>query len=234
MNVLAFDTCFGTVSAVVRWDGAGGNGLLQEAQETLAVGHAERLLPLIDKVMAAAGLRYADLHRIAVTVGPGSFTGLRVGVATARALSLATGLPVVAMTSLAVMAAEADMLLGAVRHGRPIAVVVDARREANYVQIFGAHSNQPLSEPKLMTCAQAAAALPAEAMLVVGSGAAAVVACVRRGDVEAALPDLQPHARHLALLAPVLKPLDRVNPLYLRAADAKPSTAPSLARRTGP
>ena len=132
MNVLAFDTCFGAVSAVVRWRGAGGDELVQEAQETLRVGHAERLLPLIDEVMAAAGLRYVDLHRIAVTVGPGGFTGLRVGVATARALSLATGLPVVGMSSLAVMAAAADVLLGAGRNGRPIAVVVDARRDATF------------------------------------------------------------------------------------------------------
>jgi tRNA threonylcarbamoyladenosine biosynthesis protein TsaB len=107
MNVLAFDTCFGAVSAAVRWKSARGEWLLREAYEPLTVGHAERLLPMIDDVMIGSGLTYQQLDRIAVTIGPGGFTGLRVGVAAARAMALATGKPVVGLTSLAAMAERA-------------------------------------------------------------------------------------------------------------------------------
>lgn len=237
VNVLAFDTCFGAVSAAVRWRNRQGDWQTSEAYEALAVGHAERLLPLIDEVMIGAGVSFAELDRIAVTLGPGGFTGLRVGIATARALALATGVPVVGMSSLAVMAERARLLLGELPSERKLAVVVDARREANYVQVFGSESGAFLSVPRLCTAIEAAAALPAGEIVLVGSGANAVgAAAVASGriDVKVALCDLQPHARQLANLAPVLPVLDRVIPLYLRAADAKPSSAPSLPRRIGP
>ena len=105
MNVLAFDTCLGAVSAAVRWRDDTGAWQLNGHYEPLALGHAERLLPLIERAMADAGLRFDQLDRLAVTIGPGGFTGLRVGVSAARALALATGLPVVGLSSLALMAA---------------------------------------------------------------------------------------------------------------------------------
>ena len=87
-------------------------------------------------VMRAAGLAFSDLQRIAVTVGPASFTGVRAGVAAARGLALATSLEIVGATSLAVMAHRADARLGAARAGRLLAVAVDARREMVYLQLF--------------------------------------------------------------------------------------------------
>ena len=234
MNVLAFDTCLGAVSAAVRWRSARGEWLLCEAYEELTVGHAERLLPIIDSVMNGAGLGYRQLDRIAVTMGPGGFTGLRVGIAAARAFALATGKPVVGMSSLAIMAERANLLLGDSRAGRILGVAVDARRSAYYVQLFGDNAGAPLSEPQLLTASEAAGLLPMGAVVMVGSGATAVAAAADRDDVEAILPGLQPHARQLALIAPVLIPLDHVRPLYLRAADAKPSSVPPLPRRTGP
>ena len=85
-----------------------GEWLLREAYEPRATGHAERLFPMIAEVMDGAGLAFSAIDRIAVTLGPGTFTGVRVGIAAARALALATGKPVVAMTSLAVMAHRAE------------------------------------------------------------------------------------------------------------------------------
>src|SRR5262245_25509962 len=103
MNILAFDTCLGAVSVAVRWRGP--EGLLWgEAGELRSAGHAERLVPMIAEVMAGTGADFASLDRIAVTQGPGGFTSVRVGIAAARALALATGKPVVTATSLAVMA----------------------------------------------------------------------------------------------------------------------------------
>ncbi len=234
MNVLAFDTCFGAVSAVVRWKSDRGDWLLRETYEPMAIGHAERLLPVIDGVMKDAGLAYARLDRIAVTLGPGGFTGLRLGIAAARALALSTGSPVVGLSSLMVMAARAELLLAGRVAFRHLAVAVDARRDAVYFQLFSDTAADPVTEPRLLSAAEAAATLPAGDVLLVGSAGTIVAEIAARPDVVAELPALQPHARQLAIMAPALTPLEHVTPLYLRAADAKASTASPLSRRPGP
>lgn len=232
MNVLAFDTCFAAVSAAVRWRSARGEWLLHEHYEPLTVGHAERLLPVIDTVMEGAGLAFNQIDRIAVTLGPGGFTGLRAGIAAARAFALALDRPVVGISSLAIMAARATLLLEPRRAGRPLVIAVDARRGALYVQHFDEAAAHP-RPPQLLTAEAAAQALPACAVIIAGSGAAALAAAANRVDVEIALPDLQPHARQLAQLAPILTALDPVSPLYLRPADAKPPAPSSVSRRPG-
>ena len=231
MNVLAFDTCFAAVSAAVRWRSARGEWLLREIYEPITTGHAERILPAIDSVMTGAGLKYNQLDRIAVTLGPGGFTGLRAGIATARALALAIDRPVVGLSSLAIMAERANFLLGARRADRPMIVAVDARRGGLYVQTFGLNAGDPLSDALLLTPGEAAAQLPSGPILLVGSGATELQIASGRTDAEALLPELQPHARQLALLAPILTPLSHVKPNYLRPADAKPSATPTCASR---
>jgi tRNA threonylcarbamoyladenosine biosynthesis protein TsaB len=114
MNVLAFDTCLGALSVAVRWRGSGGEWLMRWAFEAHQGGHAERLMPMIAELLCEAGLPFSAIARIAVTLGPGSFTGVRAGVAAARGLALASGRPVVGTSSLAVMAEEARRLLGGV------------------------------------------------------------------------------------------------------------------------
>lgn len=231
MNVLAFDTCFGALSVALRWRSARGEILVREAYEERETGHAERLLPMIEDVMEGAGRRFSDLDRLAVTLGPGSFTGLRIGIATARALSLATKLPVVGMTSLAIMAARADHLLGAKRNGRRLTVAVDARRGHLYVESFGENAGDSVSAARLLTPDMAKRELATCPTLAVGSGARVLA---ESGDsdsaMEAMLPALQPHARFLALFAPLLTPLDTVLPLYLRDADAKVPIGAALPR----
>ena len=96
-------------------------------------GHAEALMPLIAEVMSAAGVEFSELDRIAVTVGPGSFTGLRVGVAAARGIALAAGTPAIGLTTLSVLAApffHAD-------ESKPLLAVIDARHSQVYMQLFG-------------------------------------------------------------------------------------------------
>jgi tRNA threonylcarbamoyladenosine biosynthesis protein TsaB len=227
MNILAFDTCFGAVSAAVRWRSAEGEWLLREAYEARTTGHAERLFPMIAEVMEGAGLAFSAIDRFAVTLGPGTFTGVRVGVAAARAFALSTGKPTVGVTSLAVMAQRADQLLGRERTVRPLAVAVDARRDMVYFQVFP--DRLVTGEALLATPEQAASAIAQMRMLVVGSGAAAVVAAAG-GYAELRLPDLQPHAGQLATMAQDLAPLDRLTPIYLRKPDAKPQVDKGLAR----
>ncbi len=195
MNVLAFDTCLGAVSAAVRWRSAQGEWLLHEAYEERTTGHAERLFPMIAEVMDGAGLAFSAIDRIAVTLGPGTFTGVRVGVAAARAFALTPGRSVVGATSLAVMAHRANLLIGPERAGRPLAVAVDARRDMIYFQLFpdGAVG---AGEALLATPKQAADTIWRRPAIIVGSGAGAIAA-VAGGHAEIRLTDLQPRALSL-------------------------------------
>jgi tRNA threonylcarbamoyladenosine biosynthesis protein TsaB len=222
MNILAFDTCFGAVSVAVGYRIVGGELRLREAFELRSTGHAERLFPMIAEVMDGAGLVFPDIDRIAVTLGPGTFTGVRVGISAARALALAMGRPVVGITSLAAMAHRAVALLADEVAGRQLVVAVDARRGSLHVQSFGAGEREG-SEALLLTPEEAALRIGREDAVIVGSGASAVAAAVRGrgGKAEACLPDLQPHARALVERAPGLAPISPVKPLYLRPPDAR-------------
>lgn len=225
MNVLAFDTCFGACSVALRYRTQRGEIVLREAYEERATGHAEALIPMMDGVVEGAGIAFADIDRIAVTEGPGTFTGVRIGVATARGLALALGKPIVAVSSLMLMALRVDHLLG----GRPektrLAVCVDARKGQVYAQIFGENGGDALTGPELLTPEQVAARLAGRPAIAVGSGAAAVLAAGNGGqDIEAALPKLEPHARMMAIVAAGLPVRAKLSPLYLRPPDAKPQT----------
>jgi tRNA threonylcarbamoyladenosine biosynthesis protein TsaB len=179
-------------------------------------------MPMIAEVMAEAGLAFAELDRIAVTVGPGTFTGVRVGVAAARGLALGTVLPVVGATSLAVMAHRARQDIEVYRE-RLLAVAVDARRGVVFIQLFPAAQGET-HHPQLLTPAEAARLIGAGSAILVGSGADAVAQAVAAagGTGQAHLPDLQPDAVSLAELAPRLAPIHPLRPLYLRPPDAKP------------
>jgi tRNA threonylcarbamoyladenosine biosynthesis protein TsaB len=223
MNVLAFDTCFGAVSVAVRLQLAAGEWVLRKLSEKRKSGHAERLMPMISEVLAAASLNLGDIDRFAVTVGPGTFTGVRVGVAAARALALAAGKPVVGMTSLALIAHGAAQMLGDARRGRTLLVAVDARQDMVYGQLFNADA-AALTEPQLLPTTALAASIAARAVLVVGNGASAVAAAIAAagGSAEPLLLCDDPNAAVLARMAPDLDPISPVRPFYLRAPDAKP------------
>jgi len=232
MNILAFDTCLDAVSVAVRWQGPGGDWLMRHAHEARERGHAERLIPMMTEVMDEAGLAFSDLHRIAVTVGPGTFTGVRVGMAAGRGIALASGLAVVGTTTLAVMAHQADQLLGPTRRGdRLLAVAVDARRGSVYLQLFSG-AREEAGPPLLLAADDAVRHIGLRSVIVVGSGGDLLADVIRaaRGQVEAALASLQPDARSLALLAADLIPASPLRPLYRRPPDVKPQADLSLPR----
>ena len=187
---------------------------------------------MIEAVLAEAGCGFGELTKIAVTVGPGSFTGVRAGVAAARGLALAAKLPVVAATSLEVMAR------GLVRRSSPaeraggFIVAHDARREEFYLQTF-TPEGEPVSAPELCVLSQAVDALLSGARLLVGSGATAIAqeAALRGHEFRTGFADLLPEAGDLAAIALNRLPEGRpVAPLYLRAPDAKPQMDKTLAR----
>ena len=108
MRVLAMDTALGACSAAVLDTVYG--GIIAAVSQPMARGQAEALMPLVQRVMNDASLAFADIDRIAVTTGPGSFTGLRVGIAAARGIALAAGRPIVGLTTLAAYAAPFTVL----------------------------------------------------------------------------------------------------------------------------
>ncbi|RME99210.1 MAG: tRNA (adenosine(37)-N6)-threonylcarbamoyltransferase complex dimerization subunit type 1 TsaB, partial [Alphaproteobacteria bacterium] len=135
MKLLALDTTLGACSAAVLC-AAGDRQRLFARFEERARGHAEALMPMVADVLAEAGVGYDELDRIALTRGPGTFTGVRIGVAAARGLALATGAALFATDSLSVIAADARERWQQENDGgaRPqqIATLVDARRGEVY------------------------------------------------------------------------------------------------------
>jgi tRNA threonylcarbamoyladenosine biosynthesis protein TsaB len=200
----------------------------------MATGHAERLMPMLAEVTREAGCVFTDLSAVAVTAGPGTFTGVRTGLAAARGLALALGLPVLTMSSLALVArtAIADPAVAKSLAGATLAVAMDARHGLLFSQAFGTADRQATDEPALLSPAEAAAMLVADPVLAVGSAAPILVAALRARDHAAsfALPDLLPDARWTSSLD--LARSEPPRPIYLRQPDARPQTGASLPRAT--
>src|SRR5262245_19066575 len=131
MRVLAIDTALDACSAAVLDTDRG--AIVANETVTMTRGHAEAIMPLIARVMDQAGVEFSELDRIAVTTGPGSFTGLRVGIAAARGIALAAGRPAIGLTTLSGFAAPHI----AADDTKPVAAVIDARHEHVYLQVFG-------------------------------------------------------------------------------------------------
>jgi tRNA threonylcarbamoyladenosine biosynthesis protein TsaB len=187
-----------------------GARVLASAREVMARGHQERLAPMARDVMAEAGLAFDALDRIAVTVGPGSFTGLRVGIAFAKGLALALDRPAVGVGTLEALAAQASGL---------VFPAIDARRGQLYLQAFD--GGAALMAPDALT-AEVAAARIAELsqgrpFTLVGSGAALLADFAPSATVVAAEGA---DARDVARLA-AGRAGGPLKPLYLRAPDAK-------------
>jgi tRNA threonylcarbamoyladenosine biosynthesis protein TsaB len=210
MLILAFDTTVAACSVALWRDGA----VLARARQTMAQGQAEALMPLIEGVMRDGGVEYTALDRIAVTVGPGSFTGVRVGLAAARGLGLAAGKPVIGvLTTEALAHAVPERTRG------HILAAVDTKRGDLYVQQFDARLDAQ-GDPRAMTETQIKEWIGDASMIVVGDAAARAVAALgphatlSRAD---AFPDPAVIAAIAATRTPApAGPL----PVYVRPPDA--------------
>ncbi len=232
MNILAFDATFGAVSVAVGRDMTKPTREVARGFELRQKGHAEALMPLMSRTMAEVGLAFDALDRIALTLGPGTFTGTRIGVAAGRALRLSTGADLVGLSSLAVMAADVYTRLGPEREGRQVLIAVDARRGEVYAQLFGSGALDAKTPPSRLSV-EGAARLGSGALVVAGSGAEAVGASARGLGriIDVWNIPLEPDAAALLGLAPKLAPLGGPpRPLYLRPPDAKPQESLSIAR----
>jgi tRNA threonylcarbamoyladenosine biosynthesis protein TsaB len=215
MRVLVIDTALDACMAAVFDDGVA----LGMRSETMARGHSERLGGFVRDSVAGSGDGFRAIARIGVTIGPGSFTGLRVGLAFAQGLGAALGLPVVGISTLAALARSADGGRGAT------AAVIDARRGQVYMQTF--INGAPTSEPRALDVEAALAALAEGGpWRLAGSGAALIA------PDASSKPVTSPSPRALAELTVGLCPADHPpRPLYLRAPDAVvPTRLPGQAR----
>lgn len=230
MKILAIDTALPAVSACVLTEGATD----PDAEETLGMerGHAEALIPLIERVMGRVEGGFASIDRVAVTVGPGSFTGLRVGIAAARAIALSWSIPAVGVSTLAALAAP--LILG--EQAGTIVVAIDARHGHVYFAAFHADGHIFVT-PRFAAKAEAIKALGEGPLRLAGSGAPILAIEAWQQGITADIvgdriaPDITYVAR-LGLLADPANAPPR--PLYLKAPDAKPAAAPPLAAAPEP
>jgi len=227
MRILAIDTALEACSAAVL-DTERAAVAAYESRPMVR-GHAEALIPLIARVLDRAGLTFSEIDRIAVTTGPGSFTGLRVGIAAARGLALAADKPAVGLSTLAAFAAPfiaADDTL-------PVVAVIDARHGQVYLQVFGP-GGRTIVAPRLVPVAEALRIATTGAPRLVGTAANMLASAWPAGERAPTVVEQRPApaidwvARLGAAAAETSSP---PKPLYLRAPDAQPQNAAQLARR---
>lgn len=218
MIILAVDTALGACSAAVL---SGGRVLAHEHRE-MARGHAEALAPMVQDVMRRAGIVFADVERIGVTTGPGTFAGQRVGLAFARAVALALKKPAVGVTTLDTMAAEALERT----HASWAVAAADAKRGEIYL---GARTaNASLLEPVLVPLEAVVTRLTLLAernggeIALAGTAADALIPLLQSSGFAVADSMIrQPDAIFVARLAALAPAGPPPKPLYLRPPDAK-------------
>ncbi len=195
MIILALETTDRVASAALLTDG----GLLEKRIES-PLRHEETVMPAVDELLAEAGVAAADITSVAVDVGPGSFTGVRIGVCHANAMAMALGVPVVSVNALAALAYP---LLGG---GRPVAAVVDARNGNGYGALY-ASNGAALIPPSAVEIAPFLERLPEDALLT-GTGFP---------GADGALPS----AGSIARIAAGRTGEKAASPLYLRPSQAE-------------
>jgi tRNA threonylcarbamoyladenosine biosynthesis protein TsaB len=218
MLILAIDTALDACAAAVL-DTETGKLIAQESQ-AMKRGHAEALMPLIGRVISASGTAFVDLGRIAVTTGPGSFTGLRVGLSAARGIALAANIPVVGVTTLTAYAAPIVS-----RNGEhPVVSAIDARHDHVYLQVVSGNGSA-LVRPRVAPMAEALDTWRYGTPYLVGNAASLIA---ERWPSDATPPfkvDMQPapDISWVGWLGAAVSPNTApARPFYLRAPDAKP------------
>ena len=230
MNILAFDTCFESCSVAVAVDAGTAGMRCWTRFERMQTGQAERLVPMIGEVMTEAGIAFTDLDRIAVTVGPGTFTGARIGIAAARALALSLDVPVVSFTSFEVMSRDPNLNITPEEH---LLIAADARRGEVYVHDAGAERSAEREQPQLLAIADAAKLGGTETLVIAGTGGELVATAAKAlgRAARAILPGLQPRMENVMAAAVKRDPSGLPpRPLYLRPPDAKPQAGKTLVR----
>jgi len=224
VKILAVDTALGACSAALTEDGR----VLARDHQQMVRGHAEALAPMVERVMREAACAFSAVDRIAVTTGPGTFTGQRVGLAFARALGLALKRPVIGVTTLDAMAAEAL----AREASAPWAIAAaDAKRGEIYLGLRSRSSTilAPILLPLALGLDKLAPMIEQYGSDAVIAGTAAELLTAQLQTAGMRLSDShvrQPDAVSVAYLAESASPGESPKPLYLRPPDAKLPDSP--------
>jgi tRNA threonylcarbamoyladenosine biosynthesis protein TsaB len=227
VRILAIDTALGACSACVL--DAGEPDPVAIEQTAMDRGHAEALMPMIERVMAATEGGFSSLDRVAVTIGPGSYTGLRVGISAARAIAFAAGIPAVGISTLAASAAP---LIGR-EGGRVVAAALDARHGQVWFQALNAQGKQLVSV-RQVNHRDAARAIGAGPVSLVGSAALAVANEAWAIGLDALVVDdaKAPDVIWVARLGMIADPESAPpRPLYLKPPETTPQDRARLPRR---
>jgi len=211
MSVLAFDTTMNACAIAVCRDGE----VLARTVIEMKHGQAEALVPAVEDTLRSSGQTYESLECIAVTTGPGSFTGVRVGLATARGLGLAIECPVIGLGTAEVLAATARRRAD----NASVASVIDARRAEVYVQIYDSNGTASIS-PQCVLPEDVAVLLPDGDLCLTGDAVERVEETL--DHPVRTFPQHHGDPQDLALLATTRDPVDApASPLYVRPPDAK-------------
>ena len=227
MRVLALDTALDACAVAVL--DTEQRDLVASETQPMTRGHAEALMPMVARVMDAARLEFQHIDRVAVTVGPGSFTGVRVGIAAARGIALAASKPAIGLTTLAAFTAPHV----AAGFDGTVVPVIDARHGQVYMQVFGPGGRAAIA-PRLAAVREAVEAARSRAPALLTGSAANLVAAQWPADdpppkvVAASAPEIGWVAR-LGAAAQADRALPK--PLYLRPPDARPQDAARIAQR---
>lgn len=217
MKLLAFDAASSACSAAVFVDGR----VAAERFAAMERGQAEALVPMIEAVMAEAGLAFAALDGLAVTIGPGAFTGVRIGLAAAHGLALARSLPCVGLTTLEAVAFPAANEL---REGETLIAAVESKREELFLQPFRSNLG-PVGAAFAASPEEAGTLLPEGRLLLAGDGADRLRSGLGARAAIAGASGPPRAAAFVALGAARLRqavPSVLPRPLYLRSPDARP------------
>jgi len=227
MLVLAIDTALDACSAALV-DAEGDRALASESRE-IGRGHAEHLLPLVDGVMKAAGVKFGDIDRFAVTIGPGSFTGLRVGLSAARGFGLVTKKPVVGISTLAAFTAPLITQDQAV----PVVAAIDAKHGNPYMQMVGV-GGRTLVTPRAAGLRETVRAVALGPVRIVGNGAEMLAAHWPAKAPQPVLVEqrVAPDIEWIARIGAAADPAQAApKPLYLKLPDAQPPASGRIAQR---
>jgi len=227
LRVLAIDTALGACSACILEAGT----VEPLARESIPMerGHAEALLPMIDRVASQVEGGFASLDRVAVTVGPGSYTGLRVGIAAARGIGIAADVPVIGVATLSAFLAP---LMAGDRRGL-FTAAIDAKHGQIYVQVV-APGGRTIIAPGLMGLRETVRLMGSGPIQLTGSAAPLLASEAWTQGIEAVVMDapIAPAIVWVARLAAMADPAQALpKPLYLRGPDAKPQEGMRIARR---
>jgi tRNA threonylcarbamoyladenosine biosynthesis protein TsaB len=215
INILALDTATNTCSVALWSEGR----VIAALSENMERGQAEALAPMISAVMIEARQiipeEFSALHAIAVTIGPGAFTGVRIGLATAKALALPRQLPVIGLTTFEAIGCDVDQM------HQPLLLAIETKREDFYVQMFD-NAGAAAMEPVALTANEIRPLLPSEPFMVAGDGADRLISLLSAPGHDLSIVKVQAtlDAKNFVALAAKRYQqgnVGRLSPLYLRA-----------------